>query len=296
MLPVIFGISGTELSQGEIDFFAQHRPHGIILFGRNCKEATQIRGLTNSIKNILGTDVKIFIDQEGGRVARIKPPITETIYPNMAYFGEMYKIHGAQDAISAVKNNYFKLMSELKTFGIDVTCAPVCDIYYEGAHKVIGDRSFGSNLEIVVTLCKAALEGIHTAGGEGVIKHIPGHGRADVDSHLDLPVVSDSLKDLEGSDFAVFKSLSDSCPYAMTAHVKYTCLDEELPVTISKKCINYIRSDIGFTSQIMTDDICMKALGGTIQDRVGMSLKAGCDIILHCSGKIQEMVDVVMVL
>jgi beta-N-acetylhexosaminidase len=289
MLPMIFGIAGASLSTAEQKFFLKYKPHGIILFSRNCHDKQQIIDLNHSIKSLIGKDVKILIDQEGGRVARIKPPISSHTYPNMSFFEEIYNTHGIDAARTEVKKNFFTLMSELKEFGIDVTCAPVCDLHYEGAHKVIGDRSFGNNVQLVIDLCTAALDGIHAAGGEGVIKHIPGHGRANVDSHLSLPTVTDELQDLEITDFAVFKALKNMCTYSMTAHVKYTCLDAENPVTTSEKAIDYIRSSIGFKNLIMTDDICMKALGASVQTRTLNCLKAGCDLILHCNGNIDEM-------
>ena len=226
-------------------------------------------------------------------MARIKPPIDGArTYPNMEYFGNIYDGDKAS-AMKEVEENFYQLMSELIELGIDVTCAPVCDLQFKDAHIVIGDRSFGGRVDKVVDLCKAALDGIHRAGGEGVIKHIPGHGRALSDSHKELPRVTAPLAELEKTDFAVFKALAGCCPYAMTAHVIYDAIDPALPATISSKVIEYIRSEIGFTGIIMTDAIEMKALYGPIEDRAIASLGAGCDIVLHCTGRIDEVMKVI---
>ena len=293
MLPIILGISGTSLSDAEKKLFAQHKPHGIILFKRNCESREQMIALNKEIKTLIGQDVKIFIDQEGGRVARIKPPIAEKTFPNMEFFGEIYRTQGSADAIKAVEQNFFELMSELKELGIDATCAPVCDLRHPGAHDIIGDRSFGTDPQIMIDLCAAALDGIHRAGGEGVLKHIPGHGRSMHDSHLDLPTIDASLTELEQTDFVVFKALADKCQYAMTAHIVYTCFDTENTVTTSKTAIDYIRKNIGFTGMLMSDDLDMKALSGTLYDKTQSALHAGCDIALQCSGNIDDMVEVI---
>lgn len=284
----IFGISSIVLSEGEREFIGKYKPHGIILFKRNCESKSQILALAESIKSIESA-IKIFIDQEGGRVARIRPPIAEKVYPNMEYFEQIAAEQGIEQAKTAVEMNFFELMSELKILGIDVTCAPVCDLRHKGAHDVIGDRSFGTEVEIVIALAMAALDGIHRAGGEGVIKHIPGHGRSTKDSHHDLPIVDADLEELKLTDFAVFQALADKCQYAMTAHLIYTALDKQNPVTTSPKSIEYIRDEIGFQGMLMTDDIDMKALDGSYEEKVEASLKAGCDIVLQCSGRIEDM-------
>ena len=290
MLPAIFGISGTILSTAEKEFLQKYNPHGIILFNRNCESCEQIIRLNQEIKSI-NSEIKIFIDQEGGRVARIKPPIAAKLFPNMESFGDLYRQDKAA-AMKAVEQNFFELMSELKTLGIDVTCAPVCDLRYAGAHDVIGDRSFGADVQTVVDLASAALDGLHRAGGEGVIKHIPGHGRSMKDSHHALPVVDVSLEELRQTDFAIFKALASKCPYAMTAHIIYTCFDKENTVTTSKAAIEYIRDEIGFRGMIMTDSLDMHALSGTMREKTAASLSAGCDIMLQCSGDITEMLEV----
>jgi len=292
MLPAIFGISGLILSDEEKQFFSHNKPHGIILFKRNCESKEQIIALNQEIKTIIGDDVKIFIDQEGGRVARVKPPIASREYPNMEFFGEIYKNQGRNEAIQQTEKNFFELMSELKTLGIDVTCAPMCDLRHVGAHDIVGNRSFGTDVQMVIDLCTAALEGIHRAGGEGVLKHIPGHGRSMQDSHVALPHVDASLEELEQTDFAIFKALADKCPYAMTAHIIYSCFDKENTVTASKTAIDYIRENIGFTGMIMTDDLDMKALSGTLEKNTQKSIAAGCDIALQCSGNMDDIMAV----
>jgi len=293
MLPLILGISGLVLSTEEKELFATNKPHGVILFKRNCNSREQIISLTSEIKTIIGPDVKIFIDQEGGRVARVKPPIACKEYPNMEFFGEIYKVSGRDVAIQKIEQNFFELMSELKVLGIDVTCAPVCDLRHIGAHDIVGNRSFGTDVQIVIDLCIAALDGIHRAGGEGVIKHIPGHGRSMHDSHLALPHVDTGLEELESTDFAIFKALANKCPYAMTAHIIYSCFDTENTITTSCAAINYIRENIGFTGMLMTDDLDMKALSGTLEDKTKASLDAGCNIALQCSGKIEDIATII---
>lgn len=290
MLPAIFGISGAVLSTEEEDFLTKYKPHGVILFARNCKSREQIIALNQEIKSI-DREIKIFIDQEGGKVARVKPPIAAKEFPNMEFFGNMYK-QDKEAAIKAVEQNFFQLMSELRELGIDVTCAPVCDLRHIGAHDVIGNRSFGDNVQVVIDLASAALDGLRRAGGEGVIKHIPGHGRSMKDSHYALPIVETSLDELEQTDFAIFKALADKCRYAMTAHIIYTCFDTKNTVTTSKAAIDYIREQIGFHGMIMTDSLDMKALAGSMAEKTLASLLAGCDIALQCSGDMYDMAEV----
>lgn len=292
MLPLILGIAGFSLSEHEKKLFTEQPPHGVILFKRNCDSRSQIIDLTKEIKAVT-PQTKIFIDQEGGRVARIKPPIAEKEFPNMEFFGKIYLSEGRDFAIRETEKNFFELMSELKLLGIDVTCAPVCDLRHIGAHDIIGDRSFSTDPEIVIDLAIAALDGIHRAGGEGVIKHIPGHGRSAHDSHLNLPIIDSRLEELEKTDFTIFKALSTKCPYAMTAHIIYECFDKKNTITTSSVAIKYIRENIGFSGIIMTDDLDMKALSGTSKDKTLYSFEAGCDIVLQCNGNIEDMKEVV---
>lgn len=291
MKGVIFGLSGAILTKEERCLIAEQKPHGIILFSRNCKGRQQIIDLNRSIKEI-SPETKIFIDQEGGRVRRIKPPIGEKDFPSMEVFDKLYD-KSTDVALKACEQNFFELMTELKGLGIDVTCAPVCDLRFPGASDVIGDRSFGSSVEKVVALAKAALDGIHKARGEGFIKHIPGHGRALTDSHHELPFVDASLEELEKTDFAIFKALADSCPYAMTAHVVYEAIDPHNSATLSKSVIDYIRSKICFKGIIMTDALEMKALSKVpIAQRAKLCYEAGCNIALYCTGEMEGVKDV----
>ncbi|MCT4635880.1 MAG: beta-N-acetylhexosaminidase [Rickettsiales bacterium] len=279
MKRAVLGISGLELTPKEIDLFKEHQPFGVILFKRNCKNEDQLKALTSSIKVILPKS-KIFIDQEGGRVARLKEP--------------NFKEFPAADSFSSeeeVYNNYFIMGKYLHSLGIDVNCAPVADIHYSFAHKVIGDRSFGENVEQVVKFARAAAQGLIDGGIIPIIKHIPGHGRALVDSHLKLPVVDSDLKTLAETDFAVFKALNN-LPMAMTAHVIFNALDTKLPVTISKKSVDYIRKEIGFEGALISDAIEMKALEGNFASLSTQVLEAGCDLVLHCTGELNEMKEV----
>lgn len=296
MKDIIFGISGAELTPEEKKLITQKKPHGIILFGRNCKDRDQIIALNKSIKDI-SPETKIFVDQEGGRVRRIKPPISKKDFPSMEFFNKLYDTD-KDEAIRQTKQNFYELMAELKELGFDVTCAPVCDLIHVGQSNVIGDRAFGSDVQKVIDLASAALDGIQEAGGEGVIKHIPGHGRAKEDSHHKLPVVDASLEELEATDFRVFKALAHKCKYSMTAHVIYTALDAENAATLSEKVISYIRENLGYRDGIiMTDALEMEALGGVdIKDRAELCYKAGCDIALYCTGKMDGIEDVMLAL
>ena len=276
---IIFGISEYSLTPEEIQLFTQHPPFGIILFKRNCLNPLQVKELNKSIKELI-PEVKIFVDQEGGRVARLKAP-------------EFIEFPAASSlkTSSAVYENYSKMGKYLYELGFDGNCAPVADLYYPYADKIIGDRSFGSDVDHVATLARSTANALLDVGVLPVIKHIPGHGRALVDSHLELPIVEAHLEELEKTDFAVFKQLND-LPLAMTAHVIYTALDSKLPVTLSKKAIDYIRNNIGFKGLIMSDDLNMKALKGNLKDLSNQAIEAGCDIILHCSGNIDEMKEI----
>lgn len=261
---IIFGLAGTKLSDKEKEFFLKAKPLGFILFARNVESKDQLISLTNSLKELFPRrKILIFIDQEGGRVARIKPPIAEKLYPEAKVFADMYLIDKVK-AKAAVRENYLQIMAELKALGIDSPCAPVCDIHYKEADPIIGDRSFGANPEQVSDLCKEIIAGINDEEGIAFIKHVPGHGRADVDSHLALPIVDASLEDLEKTDFKVFKELAKLEAWGMTAHIIYNALDPKKPATLSDKVIDYIRDKIGFKGILVTDDICMYALHGKI--------------------------------
>jgi beta-glucosidase-like glycosyl hydrolase len=289
--PFIFGISGLFLSDEEKAFLKFSSPYGVILFTRNLESREQIKKLNQEIHSIV-PGIKIFIDQEGGRVQRIKPPIGIKKYQAQKYFGDLYKEDRAK-SIEELEVNYLCLSAELKDLGFNVTCAPVCDLYHSSAdHSIIGDRSFSDNAEVISLLSLEALEIIRKNSIEGVVKHIPGHGRSTKDSHKTLPIITTELEILEKTDFKIFKDLSKSVKYAMTAHIVYTALDPVLPCTLSSKVITYIREKIGFEGIIITDDICMKALSGDIKNIAKQSFEAGCDILMHCSGELDQMQEI----
>lgn len=273
---IVLGISGTSLTPDEVKLLLDYQPFGIILFKRNCDNTTQLINLTSAIKNILPNG-KIFIDQEGGRVARLKKPNFEEFPPANTLKTE-----------AEVYDNYYKMGQYLKSFNIDINCAPVADLYYKNADNIIGDRSFGFDVEVVSKLAAACAKGLMDAGITPIIKHIPGHGRALVDSHLSLPIIDTDLEELELTDFAVFKNLN-YLPMAMTAHIIYSSLDKEKPITTSYKAINYIKNKIGFNNIIISDDLNMKALNGDLADLAKQAFAAGCDLTLHCSGNFEEM-------
>lgn len=275
MKRAIIGIEGPVLSDREIQMLEQFKPYGIILFKRNCATREQLIFLNKQIKSI-SSESKVFIDQEGGRVARLKKP----------EFDEFPSAASLRDS-SEVFYNYKKMGEYLYDLGIDANCAPVADLFYPFADNIIGDRSFGSSADEVIEFASAAAEGLMESGIIPIIKHIPGHGRALVDSHMELPVVTTDLAELEETDFRVFKELKH-LPLAMTAHIIFTNLDPKFPVSISKKSINYIREKIGFKGGIMSDDIGMKALSGSFEELTSQVLNAGCDIVLHCSGIYEE--------
>ena len=304
--PIIFGISGTNLTSQEKDFFINNPVVGFILFKRNIESNLQLLKLVSELKELYHNHSLlplIFIDQEGSRVARLKPPLASLEYPPAEFFNKLYESNGKNLAINATRDNYLQLMADLRKYGINSPCAPVADLRYTYTDNIIGNRSFGSKVTEVVELCLAAIDGITELGGIPIIKHIPGHGRATCDSHLALPHVKTSLEELNISDFEVFRQLSKDkkTQWAMTAHIIFDALDNMLPVTISKKAINFIREDIGFKGTLISDDICMHALHVGIDFNIKsafidslakvskQAFEAGCDIVCHCSGNIEEM-------
>lgn len=287
---VIFGFSGKELTEEEVEFFKKVNPLGFILFARNISNPEQVKKVVSHLKEIVGRDCPILIDQEGGRVARLRPPHWRDS-PAMGTFAEM-ALTNIEKAESEAYANAIAMGKELADLGINVDCAPVCDLLFDGAHDIVGDRSFGSDVEIVSKLARKTAQGLINSGVAPIIKHIPGHGRAKADSHKELPVVDASLEELAQKDFAVFKNFSDM-PWAMTAHILYTAIDVEQPATTSKKIIDIIRHDIGFDGVLISDDLSMEALAGSLADRAKDSLDAGCDVVLHCNGKMEEMVEVI---
>ena len=289
----IFGCSGHKLTADERAFFGEVRPWGYILFARNIGTADQTRALIDDLRAASGDEnALVFVDQEGGRVQRLKPPLARQRRPAEA-FGALYA-RDPQGAAEAVRLNHRLIADELSALGFDADCAPCIDLRLPETHDVIGDRAFGSEPAEVSMLGRAALDGLLAGGIAPVIKHIPGHGRARADSHMELPVVTTPLEILELTDFAPFRALADA-PMAMTAHVTFTAIDPDDCVTLSHRAISaVIRGGIGFDGLLMSDDLSMKALsgkrgGGDFDERARRALEAGCDVILHCNGDMAEM-------
>ncbi len=289
---LILGCSGLLLTDEEKAFYREVQPWGFILFGRNIESHDQIRRLTDDLRDtVAGRHAPVLIDQEGGRVQRIKPPLADK-YPSGADLGAIY----TKDREKGLRAAW--LMSRLHAFdllklGIDVDCLPVLDVPVEGAHDVIGSRAYGYDPETVTAMGRAAAQGLKDGGMLPVMKHMPGHGRAGADSHHNLPVVDASRESLKAHDFAPFKAMRSEL-MAMSAHVVYTAIDPERPGTTSKTVIDeIIRGYIGFDGLLMSDDTSMNALAGTIGERARDIVAAGCDIVLHCNGVMAEMQAVV---
>ncbi len=289
MTPVFLGLAGPTISRDEHALFRAADPAGYILFARNCVDPDQLLALTDALRALAGRDLPILIDQEGGRVARLRPPHWPE-FPPAARFDALYDV-APLSAIEAARLNGLVIGLMLHDAGITVDCLPLLDVRRPEGHDIIGDRSFGHEPMRVAALGKATLAGLREGGVIGVVKHIPGHGRARVDSHLDLPVVDAGLDEL-AADFEPFRSLADA-PMAMTAHIVYSALDPRHCATLSPTVIGgTIRRDIGFDGLLMSDDLGMKALGGSFTARTVDCLAAGCDVALHCSGDIAEMREV----
>lgn len=287
-LAAILGCAGTQLGDAERRFFARVDPAGFILFARNVADPAQLRALTGELRQAVGRDVPILVDQEGGRVQRLKPPHWRAA-PPPGRFGDLAARDPAGAAL-AVRLNARLIGAELSAVGIDTVCAPSLDLRLPGAHQVIGDRAFSADPAIVAALGRAACEGFFEAGITPVIKHLPGHGRSQVDSHLQLPVVDAPLAELAASDFRPFRELADM-PLGMTGHLLIRAVDAERPATISSRVIaEIIRGHIGFKGVLISDDLSMEALAGSVQARAAAAIAAGCDIALHCNGKLEEMV------
>lgn len=294
MIPAIFGISGPQLTADERAFFRECDPAGYILFGRNCVDPEQLRALTDDLRSIHGRDrLLVSIDQEGGRVARLRPPHWAG-YPSGEAFDKLYQVAPAS-AIEAARANATAMGLELSAMGITVDYQPPLDLRVPGAHDVIGDRSLGSDPMQVAALGRALLEGLAAGGVTGCIKHMPGHGRTDVDTHKALPTVTASAAELE-DDLAPFRTLNHAL-IGMTGHLVFTAWDAENPATLSETVIrDVIRGEIGFDGLLLTDDIDMEALGGTIPERAARAHGAGCDIILNCWAKMNDMQGICAVL
>ncbi len=289
----ISGCVGTSLSAEERSFFSRTKPWGLILFKRNVETPDQLKALTADFRSCVGhKNAPVFIDQEGGRVQRMGPPNNAwRKYPAARLFGELYK----QDKVAglrAARHCGHLLAKDLVESGITSSCLPVLDVPQPGAHDVIGNRAYAMDVEQVMALARAHTAGLIDGGVMPVMKHIPGHGRSEVDSHHNLPVVKATRAELEAIDFPPFASFAD-CPMAMSAHVIFTAIDKDNPATLSRKVIkSVIRDQIGFRGLLMTDDLSMKALSGTFAEKTKAALAAGCDIVLHCGGDMSEMVQV----
>ena len=285
---IIFGCAGITLDPEERELFRSVRPLGFILFGRNCQRPEQVRELICELREACGdADTQILIDQEGGRVQRLGPPYWKRRPPAQT-FGELARENSTAGA-EASRLVARLIASDLAALGITVDCAPVLDLPVPGSHGVIGDRAFAADAKSTTDLGRAFCEGLLAGGVLPVIKHIPGHGRATVDSHHQLPRVEETEDALVAVDFAPFAALRDM-PLAMTAHVLYSALDSDNPVTLSTTIIEeVIRGRIGFDGVLISDDISMNALPGSIVERVPRALGAGCDVVLHCNGEMEEM-------
>jgi beta-N-acetylhexosaminidase len=287
----IYGCAGLSLSTDERDFFRSVQPWGFIVFARNIAEPAQLRALVQSLRETVDDEIApVLVDQEGGRVARLKPPHWKE-RPPAARFGALYG-SDRDAAREAVYLNTRLIAYDLCDVGINVDCLPVLDVPVEGADQIIGDRAFAHEPATIIDLGRAAIEGLIEGGALPVMKHIPGHGRALADSHLALPRVTTDAEELSATDFVTFRSLNH-CPMAMTAHVVYDAIDPQRPATTSPKVIrDVIRGEMSFDGLLMSDDLSMNALSGPLSVRTKAALFAGCDIVLHCNGKLEEMREV----
>lgn len=287
----IYGCAGTFLTPAERAFYADAQPWEFILFGRNIVDREQVRALVSELRGSMGdATAPVLIDQEGGRVARLKPPHWKA-RPPAAVFGAL---HGDAPEIAreAAYLNARLIAYDLCELGINVDCTPVLDLPIEGAHDVIGDRAFAHDVTTIIDLGRAVIEGMIEGGVLPVMKHIPGHGRATANSHLALPRVTTPADELRATDFVPFRSLIH-CPLAMTAHVVYEAIDPEHPATTSARVIRtIIRGELEFTGLLVSDDLSMKALEGSLGTRAHAAQFAGCDVVLHCNGGMEEMVDI----
>lgn len=286
----ILSVSGPDLLPDEALLLAETQPWGVILMGRSCVSRAQVRGLVDSIWQAIGRACLIFIDQEGGRVARLRGEDWPR-FPAPRLFGTLYEAD-AEAGLEACYTSHRLMAGELADMNIHADCAPVLDLPVPGAHDVIGDRAFSGAAGPMIALAREAVRGLQEGGVAPVIKHMPGHGRAEVDSHLELPRVSAGANELSAKDFAPFEALRHA-PMAMTAHIAFDALDASAPATLSRTVIGeVIRGRIGFEGLLMTDDLGMAALGGTLNNRARRALDAGCDVVLHCAGFTKHPADI----
>jgi beta-N-acetylhexosaminidase len=284
----ITGISGTQLTDAEREFLRAQRPWGFILFKRNIETPEQVTLLVRELRSIAGEpDAPVLIDQEGGRVQRLGPPHWP-VYPPGAVFGALYDVDPAL-GLTAARLSARLMAADLIDLGVTVDCLPLADVPVAGADAVIGNRAYGTEPAKVAAIARAVTEGLEQGGVLPVLKHIPGHGRATADTHFRLPEVDTSRAELERTDFAAFQPLAD-LPMAMTAHVVFSALDPAHPATTSATIIEQvIRGVIGFQGLLMSDDVSMNALAGSIAERTRAIVTAGCDMVLHCNGDLDEM-------
>lgn len=285
---VVFGCAGKTLTDEERAFFAAADPLGFILFARNVDTPDQVRALVGDLRAAVGRpDAPVLIDQEGGRVQRLRPPHWTSL-PPMKNFGELAARDAGKGA-EATRLAARLIAAELADLGIDVDCAPVLDLPAPDGHEIIGDRAFSDDPDLIAALGRAVCEGLAAGGVMPVIKHIPGHGRATADSHLELPRVDTALATLRDTDFRPFRALADAAS-GMTAHIVYTAIDPDRPCSASPTVLSEIvRGEIGFDGLLFSDDVCMKALAGPLGERAEAVLAAGCDVALHCDGNLADM-------
>lgn len=278
----IFGCEGLELGREEAAFFRDFDPAGFILFARNVETPDQLRRLTSDMRDTVGRDAPILVDQEGGRVQRLRAPHWREWTPPLDFVAA-----AGSNAARAMRLRYNIMACELREVGIDANCAPVCDLITNLTHPFLKNRCYGADVAAVFVIARAVADGLLAGGVLPVMKHMPGHGRSHLDTHHDLPTVDASRADLNAHDFAPFKALND-LPMAMTAHLVFTAYDT-LPATQSPAMIRAIRDEIGFHGLLMTDDLNMQALKGDLASRTAASMAAGCDLALHCKGDLAEM-------
>jgi len=288
---LVLGCAGPTLGAEEAAFFRDADPYGFILFARNIEDRKQVRALVDGLRATVGRDAPVLIDQEGGRVQRLGPPGWRR-YPPAAVFARLHA-HDPEAGVTALRLSAGLMAADLFELGIDVDCVPLADVRQPGAHDVIGDRAFGEDPATVTLLARIQVEAIAAGGVTGVLKHLPGHGRSLVDSHAELPRVDADRATLDAVDFAPFRALADAVPYGMTGHLLFPAIDPDRPSTLSPTIVGtVIRGAIGFDGLLMTDDLSMGALGGSLSGRAAAALRAGCDLILHCNGRMGEMTEV----
>jgi beta-N-acetylhexosaminidase len=287
MRAFITGVAGPALTAEERQFLKEAEPWGLIVFKRNVTDPSSLRRLIDDFRSIVGREAPVLVDQEGGRVQRLGPPHWPN-YPPGAAYGALYD-RDRDSGLAAAKLGATLIAADLNAAGIDVDCAPIADVPVAGADPIIGDRAYGTTPEKVAAIAAAFAAGLLEGGVLPILKHMPGHGRATADSHHDLPVVGTDRATLETTDFAAFRPLA-GLPLGMTAHVVFTAIDPVAPATTSATIVRQvIRDSIGFSGLLMSDDVSMGALSGSLGERAGAALAAGCDIVLHCNGAMTEM-------